>query len=221
MYPCNKCVFQAIIETDLQQKDHQEKNQGNLVMHHLVRYSVYQWIWGLKIILAAASGGRRRLQLKPRTNPAPVGEHDRSSAIFGAAKPREQVRARFKTYFSNQNWIFRFWPKKDLKLIMKNMLRKKSIAKWLISMSNNWFPKIILSYLKRVNSENGSILIIFQKMTRFWSKMTQLWLRIYPTYLICICLLTPLRVRPLVVTRLAFLLFSYTITWHDTILSSI
>ena len=48
-----------------------------------------------KIILAAASGGRRRLQLKPRTNPAPVGEHDRSSAIFGAAKPREQVRARF------------------------------------------------------------------------------------------------------------------------------
>merc|ERR1712131_100397 len=42
---------------------------------------------------AAASGGRRRLQLKPRTNPAPVGEHDRSSAIFGAAKPREQVLA--------------------------------------------------------------------------------------------------------------------------------
>jgi len=31
--------------------------------------------------------------LKPRTNPAPVGEHDRSSAIFGAAKPREQVLA--------------------------------------------------------------------------------------------------------------------------------
>lgn len=40
-----------------------------------------------------SSGGRRRLQLKPRTNPAPVGEHDRSSAIFGAAKPREQVLA--------------------------------------------------------------------------------------------------------------------------------
>jgi len=50
-----------------------------------------------KNILAAASGGRRRLQLKPRTNPAPVGEHDRSSAIFGAAKPREQVRAPFKS----------------------------------------------------------------------------------------------------------------------------
>ena len=42
MFPCDKHILQAIIETDLQQKDHQEKNQGNLVMHHLVRYSVYQ-----------------------------------------------------------------------------------------------------------------------------------------------------------------------------------
>lgn len=28
--------FQVLTETDLQQKDHQEKNQENLVMHHLV-----------------------------------------------------------------------------------------------------------------------------------------------------------------------------------------
>ena len=59
-----------------------------------------------KIILAAASGGRRRLQLKPRTNPAPVGEHDRSSAIFGAAKPREQVRARFNTFLFKSKFNF-------------------------------------------------------------------------------------------------------------------
>ena len=32
-------LIQVIIETDLQQKDHQEKNQGNPVTHHLVRYS--------------------------------------------------------------------------------------------------------------------------------------------------------------------------------------
>lgn len=42
---------------------------------------------------AAPSSGRKRLQLKPRTNPAPVAAQntERSAGIFGAAKPREEV----------------------------------------------------------------------------------------------------------------------------------
>merc|ERR1719373_1155549 len=37
-----KTGSKAIIETDLQQKDHQEKNQGNLVMHHLLLHLVVE-----------------------------------------------------------------------------------------------------------------------------------------------------------------------------------